>query len=101
MQFVISILIILFALGLGLYFLFIEPTPALGVHFLLLGLYFFVSLNEMKGQPFHKSIYYLLSVMLLLDGIYFLFFFSTKYLLSGIISLFFAYSTWNAIKRVS
>lgn len=100
MHFAIPILIIVFAALFGLYFLFVDQTPALGVHFLLLTLYFFLSLYELKGQPFSKRIYYLLIFLLVADGLYFLIFLSSTYLLSGIISLFFAFSAWGALKRI-
>lgn len=100
MHLLIPIFIMVFAGLFGLYFLFIDPTPALGVHFLLLTLYFLVTFYETRGQPFGKFVYYLLVSLLVADGIYFLFFFSSKYLLSGIISLFFAFSAWISIKRI-
>jgi hypothetical protein len=98
---VIPILIIAFALFFGIYFLFVDVTPALAVHFLLLALYFFLSFYEGKGKPFRKPMYYLLVFLLTADGLYFLFFYGSKYLLSGVIALFFAYSAWSASKRVS
>lgn len=93
-------MIIIFAAAFGVYFLFIDPTPALGVHFFLITLYFFLSFHERRNAPFSKPIYYLLFILLIADGVYFLFFFSAKYLLNGMISLFFAFSTWLQLKRI-
>lgn len=97
----ISILIILFSVLFGIYYLFVESDPALGVHFLLITLYFFLSYYERKQIPFSKPIYYLLFFLLIADGFYFLFFSPTKYLLSGIIGFFFAFSTWMQLKRIN
>lgn len=99
MLFLVPILIIVLSAGFGIYFLITDPTPELAVHFFLLTLYFFLTIHEARGEPFSKSVYYLLIFLLVANGIALLFFFS-KHLISGIISLFFAYSAWNATKRL-
>lgn len=99
MLILIPILVIVLSAGFGLYFLFMDPTPELAIHFFLLTLYFFLTIHEARGEPFSKPVYYLLIFLLVADGIFLLFFFS-KHLISGIISLFFAYSAWKSTKRI-
>jgi hypothetical protein len=92
------ILTILLSLGFGVYHLFIRPVPEIAVHFLLIALYFFVTLFELKGKPFSRSVYLLLIWLLLADGIVNLFIFPT--LLSGMVSLFFALLAWRTVHRM-
>jgi hypothetical protein len=93
------ILTILLSLGFGVYHLFIRPIPEIAVHFLLIALYFFVTLFELKGKPFSRSVYLLLIWLLLADGIVNLFIFPTT-LLSGMVSLFFALLAWRTLHRM-
>jgi hypothetical protein len=93
------ILIVVLFLGFGIYYLFIENSPVLAVHFLLISLYFFVTLYELRGRPFSRKIYLLLIALLVADGLMNMFIFPTS-LLSGLFSFFFAFITWQTYQRL-
>ncbi|MBA4495534.1 hypothetical protein ACFO25_02640 [Paenactinomyces guangxiensis] len=93
------ILVIVLFLGFGIYYLFFGNSPAVAVHFLLIALYFFVTLFEFRRKPFSRNVYLLVILLLIADGIANLFIFRTS-LLSGIVSIFFAFIAWQTYQRL-
>jgi hypothetical protein len=94
-------LIIGFCISFGIYYLFFaeDPVPVYAVHYFILGLYFYITFYELMGKPFSTWLYYLVMVLLIIDGLFNLIIMPSS-LLSGLISLFFAFSTWQSLKRL-
>lgn len=93
------IIIVLLFLGMGIYYLFFANAPVEAIHYLLIALYFFVTMFEMRGRPFSKNIYLLVLILLVADGVINLFIFPVS-LLSGIFSFFLAFLTWQTFRRL-
>ncbi|MGA9174113.1 MAG: hypothetical protein WBZ33_09090 [Thermoactinomyces sp.] len=99
MQIFHFVIVILFIL-LGIYQMFMGDMPVLGVHYLLIAFYFFITYQEWRGQPFSRLIYWIAMCLLTADGIANLFFYSYS-LISGIISLVFAFLVWKSSQRLT
>jgi hypothetical protein len=80
---------------------YLAGEPAYSVHLYLIALYLFVTYFELRGNPFHRGVYHLLIILLLANaGIQF-FFLKEPNILSGFVSLFFAFFAWQAVRRFS
>jgi hypothetical protein len=90
--------VVLFLL-LGVYELFVEPLPPAAVHYFLIALFFWVNLQEKRGFPYPRPVYFLLLSLLLFDGAVQLFYYPIN-VLSGVISWLFAYLTWQSVRRL-
>ena len=95
----VYIFIVLFFIAYGCYFIFVENNSIHGIHFLVLAMYFYVTLNDILKRPVQKVFYIILILLLLLDGILNFLSFPSN-VISGFISIFFAYVTWHNYKRL-
>ncbi|RAL24361.1 hypothetical protein [Thermoflavimicrobium daqui] len=93
----IYILLMLISLFFGVHALFIANAPVEAVHMLILCMYFFVTIYEFYGKPFRLPIYYLLVFLLITDTLFQLFIITNIF---GLISLLFAFSAWQSLKRL-
>lgn len=94
------LLVSLVFLALGSYGLYCCPSSISAIHSLVISLYFYVIYFEIRGRPFSGVIYLLLIALFLIDGLINLYYFRTN-LLTGIISLFFAYFSWRSYQRIA
>lgn len=85
--------------GYGVYQLY-EGQYIGAIHFLLIALYFYVTMFELSGRPFHRNVYLLLMLLLTADGIFNMVFVSGAFL-SGFFSLFFALFSWQTYRKLS
>lgn len=95
---VLYVVIMLFFLGYGTYYLFFEPNSLLAIYYLLIGLYFFVQFFELRGTPFSRWVYLLLLVLLVANGI--LNFIIPGRIFSGILCLLFALFTFRSYMQL-
>lgn len=93
------LLILLLFLGLGVFFLFFTTATVEAVHYLLIALYLYISLFELLGKPFTRSIYLLTIILLVGNGMVQLFLISTG-LISGVFSFFLAFLAWKSSQRL-
>lgn len=74
----------------------LQSDPGGAIHNFLIALYFFVVLFGILGKPFSRPIYLFVAVLLLADaGLQFY----SRDVLSGVISLLFAYFAFNDRNR--
>ena len=81
--------------------LYLAAEPAYSVHLYLIALYLFVTYFELSGNPFHRWVYHLLILLLLANAGMQFFFMGEPNVLSGFVSLFFAFFAWQAVRRLS
>lgn len=81
--------------------LYLPVEPAYSVHLYLIALYLFITYFELRGNPFHRGVYHLLILLLLANAGMQFFFMAEPNILSGLVSLFFAFFAWQAVRRLS
>jgi len=95
----LHLIIVALFLGFGVYYLFVEQSPIPAIHYLLVALYFFVHLFELRGQPFSRPVYLLLVLLLVADGILHVFILP-YHLITGLFSFFFAFLAFQSMQRL-
>ncbi|PTM56489.1 hypothetical protein [Desmospora activa] len=78
----------------------LQDQPPVAVHYYVIALYFFVLLFEFRGNPFSRSIYVLLA-LLLLGNAMIQFFYVENGVLFGLVSLLFAWFALQARRRIT
>ncbi|SFI59378.1 hypothetical protein [Thermoflavimicrobium dichotomicum] len=94
----IYVLFMLISFFYGIHSLFVVQEPVYAVHMLIFSLYFFITIYEIYGKPFQLPVYYLVTLLLVADGVFQLFFIQSIF--HGVISLLFAFSAWQSLKRL-
>lgn len=90
---------VLIFMGMGVYNL-VEEQPSFAIHTFVIALYFFVLLFEFRGRPFSQGIYILMALLLLVNSML-QFFYPQGSVISGLVSLFFAYFAVQARRRIN
>jgi hypothetical protein len=91
-------ILILLMLVWGTVYLVVQP--AYSVHLYLIALYLFVTFFELRGKPFSQGVYYLVIFLLLANAGMQFFFLKEPNILSGFVSLFFAFFAWQSVQRL-
>lgn len=91
-------ILILLMLVWGTVYLTIQP--AYSVHLYLIALYLFVTFFELRGNPFNRGVYHLLILLLLANAGMQFFLIEEPNILSGFVSLFFAFFAWQSVQRL-
>jgi hypothetical protein len=97
---IFHIVIVIFFLLSGIYQLYTGDMPVLAIHYFLIALYFFITYQEWRGNPFSRLIYWLAICLLTADGLANLFIYSYS-LIGGVISLIFAFLVWKSSQRLT
>ncbi|MCS1352045.1 hypothetical protein [Mechercharimyces sp. CAU 1602] len=100
MMVVLYALIVVFMIIGGISYLTVNPQPMFAVHYFSIALYFFVLIFEFIGKPFSRPIYLLLTAVLMGNALIQFFYADESNYLMGIISLFFAFFSLQAQRRL-